>query len=396
MCWRRLLSPCKGRGFCWQAKVRPRLSFLGATDPVGWSSRASCSFLLDFSRCCIRGSSASPSPSLPKRLPVLKPLEPQSALSLRCRSWEQDRRTYESASAVFWMTLNPQQRQRRHPRRRGPSNVITNVQVQKRRNNEGAHPHRRFRLALQRHEEPDRVGSAMTTEGTPPAYWYDDPNDPSRWRYWNGKEWEDHYEPKPPSATRFALPAVPSMAVEVSRLRKRVKRALSDNLSNGEVIQIVIPGANGQAMIGTTTRVFVIKPGLTAGATFGAAVTSWNYANVAGVQVHKGMVSGSVVIQAPGQTGQHSSYWGQGKSDPHKAPNAIPIGGGRWDLVRKNVARLQELIDNAQRPQPNPSTPIPQSSVADELKKLAELRDSGVLSGGEFEQAKRRQLDEDD
>ena len=185
------------------------------------------------------------------------------------------------------------------------------------------------------------------------------------------------------------------MAAEVSKLRKRVKRALSDNLSDGEVIQIVISGANGQAMIGTATRVFVIKPGLTAGATFGAAVTSWNYANVAGVQVHKGMFNGSVLIQAPGQTGQHSSYWGQDKSDPHKAPNAIPIGGG-WDLVRKNVARLQELIDSAQKPQPNPSTPIPRSSVADELKKLAELRDSGVLSEEEFERAKRRQLGEDD
>ena len=40
----------------------------------------------------------------------------------------------------------------------------------------------------------------------PPADWYDDPEDPAQYRYWNGTSWTDHRSPKqippPPSAHR--------------------------------------------------------------------------------------------------------------------------------------------------------------------------------------------------
>ncbi len=49
------------------------------------------------------------------------------------------------------------------------------------------------------------------------------------------------------------------------------------------------------------------------------------YRNLVGVQLHAGMMSGSVVLQAPGQSGSKTSYWKQGDDDPFKAPNAIPV-----------------------------------------------------------------------
>jgi hypothetical protein len=171
-----------------------------------------------------------------------------------------------------------------------------------------------------------------------------------------------------------------------------VKDALVENLSPGEEIQVVIQGASGQAIVGTTSRAFVLKPGFMAGATFGAEVTSWSYRNLVGVQVHKGMLTGSVLIQSPGQTGQQTRYWGTSKEDdPHKAPNAIPVAGN-WPAVKKGVAKLQALIDAAHAPQPATIDPGTQS-VADELQKLAGLRDSGVLSEDEFAAAKKRLLD---
>jgi hypothetical protein len=174
---------------------------------------------------------------------------------------------------------------------------------------------------------------------------------------------------------------------QVSRLRQRVRQALAENLREGEVVRVVIHGANGQAIIGTDSRLFVIKPGFMAGASFGVETTSWSYRNLVGVQVHKGMMTGSVVVQAPGQSGASTSYWGGGKSDPYKAPNAIPIAGG-WQEVRSAVAELQNLVDESHQPGPAPA-PRVEISIAEELKKLAELNQSGALTDDEFAAAKQ-------
>ena len=182
----------------------------------------------------------------------------------------------------------------------------------------------------------------------------------------------------------------PNIEALVRRLRKRVKAALLQNLRPDEVIQVAILGLNGQAIVGTPTRLFVLKPGFMAGAAFGAEVTSWGYKNLLGIQVHKGMFNGAVVIQAPGQSGTNTSVWGNRKEDPYKAPNAIPVGAN-WSQVREAVAELQTMIDSAQNTtgptMPNhPGTP-------DQLRQLAELHQSGALTDEEFAAAKRRLIE---
>jgi hypothetical protein len=188
-----------------------------------------------------------------------------------------------------------------------------------------------------------------------------------------------------------SLPAVNAdVAAQAAKLKKRVKDSLTQNLTDGETIEVVIRGAHGQAIVGTGTRVFVLKPGFMAGASFGAEVTSWSYRTLAGIQVHKGMMSGAVVIQAPGQTGVNTSYWGNSKDDPTKAPNAIPVAGD-WDSVQDGVARLRALIDAAHAPEPNKAN-TNGASMAAELASLVELRTAGHLSEEEFSAAKQRLL----
>lgn len=177
---------------------------------------------------------------------------------------------------------------------------------------------------------------------------------------------------------------------DFDKLKDKVKQALAENASPAETVRVIIHGAHGQAIIGTDTRAFVCKPGFMAGATFGTEVTSWSYQNVTGVQLHKGMLTGTVVIQAPGQSGTMTSYWGQKADDPAKAPNAIPVAGG-WADVQAGVARLRQLIDAAHAPA-SISEGGASSSTADELRKLAELRSDGILSEEEFQAAKARLL----
>jgi hypothetical protein len=176
------------------------------------------------------------------------------------------------------------------------------------------------------------------------------------------------------------------------KLKGKVRNALEQNLAPEETIRVIIRGAHGQAMIGTNTRVFVCKPGFMAGASFGAEVTSWGYQNLLGVQAHKGIMSGSVVLQGPGQSGQKTSYWASGKDDPAKAPNAIPVAGD-WKQVHEGVAVLRQLIDAAHQAPADGGGAVASSSTADELRKLADLRSEGILSDEEFQAAKARLIE---
>src|SRR5438105_1205443 len=96
-------------------------------------------------------------------------------------------------------------------------------------------------------------------------------------------------------------------AVDYNKLKPKVRQSLEQNLQPEETIRVIIRGAHGQAMVATDSRVFVCKPGFMAGAAFGAEVTSWSYQNLVGVQAHKGIMSGSVVLQGPGQSGKKTS-----------------------------------------------------------------------------------------
>ncbi|MDV8002773.1 SHOCT domain-containing protein [Rhodococcus sp. IEGM 1408] len=183
----------------------------------------------------------------------------------------------------------------------------------------------------------------------------------------------------------------------VSKLHKKALEALGQNLVGGEQVLAVIVGPSNQAMIGTDNRVFVYKKGFMAGASFGSELTSWNYQNLVGVQIHTGMMSGAVILQGPGQTGGKTSIWRDSDDDPYKAPNAIPIVRP-FDDAKQGVARLRQLISMAHQPVTSSAMPLTSinsesvGSIADELAKLSDLKASGILSDTEFTQLKSRLL----
>jgi hypothetical protein len=173
-----------------------------------------------------------------------------------------------------------------------------------------------------------------------------------------------------------------------ARLHRKANEALDQNLAAGESVEVIITGPSNQAIIGTHRRAFVYKKGFMAGASFGSELTSWDYRNLVGVQLHTGMLSGAVLLQAPGQSGTATSAWKQGDADPYKAPNAIPINRP-WKPATDGVARLRLLIDEVR--QPASGAVSSQAQAPDpivQLKQLGGLRDSGVLTDDEFEAKK--------
>jgi len=185
-------------------------------------------------------------------------------------------------------------------------------------------------------------------------------------------------------------------------LHEKAIEAVEQTLAHDEQVRLVVHGASNQAIIATDRRALVFKKGFLAGASFGSELTSWTYRSLVGVQIHTGMMSGAVVLQGPGQTGARTSYWKSGESDPHQAPNAIPLTRP-FDLARKRVAELGRLIDEAHDRAAAPAVPTgdlspggaaaASGSVADELRKLADLHAEGVLSDDEFAALKAKLLD---
>jgi Short C-terminal domain/zinc-ribbon domain len=174
------------------------------------------------------------------------------------------------------------------------------------------------------------------------------------------------------------------------QLHKDANKALDENLMPGETVRVIIRGTHDAAMIGTDRRVFVFKKGFMGGATFGKKLASWDYRNVNGVQLETGMVSGVVLIQAPGVTAKDVSYWGSRKDSAQAAPHALALVREYFDQAREGTTLLRKLIAQHHNvPSASPSnSSATVASPMEQLRQLAALRDAGIVTNAEFEAKK--------
>lgn len=176
-------------------------------------------------------------------------------------------------------------------------------------------------------------------------------------------------------------------------LHKKARQALDENLAVGEEVRVILNmgrRARRAAIIATDRRLFVFKTGAAAGATFGSKFSSFDYRNVSGISLHTGAMTGSAVIDAAGAAPVGSSYWGSKNNDPWKAQNAIPIVRP-YDEAKKQIAAIRQLITDWHDRAVAPQTPAVQSQtgdVVDQIKRLGDLRDGGLITPEEFEAKK--------
>jgi uncharacterized protein DUF4429/putative oligomerization/nucleic acid binding protein len=101
------------------------------------------------------------------------------------------------------------------------------------------------------------------------------------------------------------------------------------------------------------------------------------------------MVNGYMRFTVMGGVEQRSRF-GKQTTDAAKDENAVVVTRKHKDEFLALRDAVEQAI--AARAQGAPSSPAPPSSTADELKKLAELHDAGVLSDEEFAQQKAKLL----
>jgi hypothetical protein len=176
-------------------------------------------------------------------------------------------------------------------------------------------------------------------------------------------------------------------AFSFDQLNEKAQKAINAALEPDEQVVLAIGGESGSALVATERRVFIFKKGVTTGSMFGKQLNSWDYSNISGVEVKQGVTTHAVVVQVPGVA--PVTKFGRFASGPNsvwEAPNSIMAAKTGVDQA---IGALRRLIADHQRSshvsEPHRSDPI------DQIKRLGELRDQGLLTEEEF-QSKKRQL----
>lgn len=154
-------------------------------------------------------------------------------------------------------------------------------------------------------------------------------------------------------------------------VRKELKK-LPSLLEEGELIERVAQGRyDGKQglVVATDRRVMFIEEGL-----MRSNLEDFSYERISSVQTGKGAMFGRLTIFASGNKAEIDQI----------APKEMGVALG--DLVRARIK--SEGNGGSQSPAES------SDSAMDKLKKLGELRDSGVLSEDEFEQQKKKLLEE--
>jgi hypothetical protein len=112
-------------------------------------------------------------------------------------------------------------------------------------------------------------------------------------------------------------------------------------------------------------------------------LTSWDYANLAGVQLETGVISGVVSLQGQGIEAWDVSAWRNRRHDPVKAPYALEIAREHFGQAKIGVAVMRQFISEHQVPA-EAVRPATDSDPMDQIRRLGELRDSGFLTDDEF------------
>jgi hypothetical protein len=174
----------------------------------------------------------------------------------------------------------------------------------------------------------------------------------------------------------------------IDELNDKARSSWDENKNPSEKIEIVIKGGAitaAQYIVGTNQRVLIIKPPFMPFAS--TSFTDFPYKKVNGIAFKLGLSGGYVAIQGAGLELPEDI------DDALSSPSAIGLPRLNTDKSKTEagVKKLRGLVDAAQES----SGAAPKGggvSRAEELMKLKELMDAGILSKKEFDAEKKRLL----
>ena len=217
---------------------------------------------------------------------------------------------------------------------------------------------------------------------TTPAGWYPANNEPGLERFWDGSQWTDQARPvqAPAPAPRVA-PSKPEAAgqredIAAAAARMRIKlgsgreiKKLESHLWDGETVRSMTSGTYGKGtglVVMTDRRLLFVQDGIMSKTT-----EDFPYSKISSVSWQSGVLMGTIVVFASG--------------------NKAEIKNVNKDDGKAMVDALREQLADSPAQPAAPATAAP-VDVADQLIKLAGLRDQGILTEEEFTAQKAKLL----
>jgi len=182
------------------------------------------------------------------------------------------------------------------------------------------------------------------------------------------------------------------------KVSKSLKNAIAEHVSKDtKPLFIIIAGSFGdEAIVALPKSCLIIKRGIITGAFVGGQrITSFYYSDITTIEYNGGLMQGRVSILTSSFAGKSDIDSGIGvladiTSNERFQPNSIEIDKTAYKNARKFFDALNELIAKSKSHASQTVEPKSTSSIADEIGKLADLHQKGLIDDAEFKELKAK------
>ena len=133
----------------------------------------------------------------------------------------------------------------------------------------------------------------------------------------------------------------------------------------------------------------------------GSRDATFYFRDITGIEYNSGMLTGVLeILTASYQGSANKDYWtgilngdkNKSGNDPRALSNTLPLIKSDYLSAKPLIDQLRTMIQDSKETKIVVNNTSPSGSAADELGKLAELMDKGLITLEEFQAAKKRLL----
>lgn len=177
----------------------------------------------------------------------------------------------------------------------------------------------------------------------------------------------------------------------IQKLDGKGEKLLEENIDQGEEeILVKLKGSFGEGLVLTDKRLYILKWGFMTGNTFGGKCNAFSYNTITGLEIKKGLLTGTFEVLTPATQNAQKSYWGSGENSAAQSDNVITIQRDKFQLFQEATKIGRDFINQHYYSKNQPISE--KESDYSELEKLAELKTKGIITVEEFESKKKKIL----
>ena len=170
----------------------------------------------------------------------------------------------------------------------------------------------------------------------------------------------------------------------LENLSGRGEKLLHYNLDDTEKIFVKLKGTFGEGLVITNKRLYVLKWGWMSGNIIGGRCNGFSFHHIVSLEIKKNLITGTFEVLTPATQNTQKSYWGLREKNAIKSDNVITFQRKKFKLFQEATNIGREMIHKST------STLINNGkNNLDDLKKLADLRDNGIITEAEFNAKKK-------